>query len=780
MAYSSACFFFVWLLFQVSLVKNSHREDKRIKAIKKLEEIDKLKGYKNGSIVLFFESQSPATKRLEQTLIRANDHMGQYGFKLRKLDCKKFVSVRECRVVDEPVAYTFMRGEQKIFDETDLNGTDLTVNQILFFMANAHHEKMIDCANMDQAKELIEISSTILNTVLGSFQRKDSEYFRRYLEVIMDMGKQIAFILMSGNQVDKSMYNKHGFFIRFYYTFKSVNGEEAKFVDISGNARTKLDLKATIVGLNIEDELKTHTHNIQEAKQNEKDAGRKHEEMIEDIKEKAMSDLHRKMTAQENRIEKQKSSKKTKKLSEGLGPTLHIPEGLSEISEDAYEYYMKNAHIPKDRSGYLLNEDELRKAISNNEQTNDQLLLVLFYVPWDATYQIFEKTYHFLSDKYQNNPNVNLVQFDCWAWLTVCNQYKLISYPKILVFRNGMKAFEYKGFLQADTIAKHITLWKEPFLPQLSDVKQVEEITQKMKSMFLMGIFTNNSKLIDVRQKEFERIALEHYGNIRIGITVVKEEEIIFRKGNYTLPVVFSVNSNEMKGRITHTSDFNTNALNSWIQDQKRKEVEQLSFSNYPSLVMIKKPFLISFQEKYKDLSSLHKLAKRFSELITVWMDEDCPLSVNLMETYKLQSNGSKLILFDKTKNAIFEYNNGKKTIGNVAKWIKAYLSDMKESATYILPEVKDIINEGYDFFNMTDKVKRNETDEARELNGRDPGMRSHAPYISRGRINIKSYVEAVMKGITEEDEDEEDEEFVSQHYNNLHFQAELNERDEL
>lgn len=699
----------------------SIRKDEHIKDIKQVKEVDQLKSYKNGSIVLFFEYNNRVTKRIEQKLIKVNRDLSAYGFKLRKLDCRKFVSLKECRHVEEPLVFVFKRGEFRMYDEQDLDSRDLAINQILFFMANANHEKMMDGQDMLQVQEFVEINTGYLNVVVGSFRDKDSEYLRRFLETVMDLGKdKVAFLLISGNRFDQSLYNKRGVFLRFYHSLTApASGKQVPFRDISSEAHTKAALKGKVIMLNIGEEFKIHKKNLEEAQRKKDDAPRIHAEMVAKEKEKAMKKLKKQMAEEEKRRRGGAAKQVKASTPSRPEPTLksHVKDGLSEVAKDALSLFWEWNHLPRE-TPYLLTENQLREAISNFGNKKNGILLVMFFMPWDPTYQMFEAHYNTLGDKYNKAvvSNVGIVRLDCSEWYTACNEYKFETYPTLIVFKAGVeKPFEYTGALDIEEIAQHINFWNDEYLPQLTDMRQLEELVKMMTKVFFAGIFANDSSVIDNRQTDFEKVAFKFYGKLRMAITVVKDKEITFEGKTYKLPIVIAGNAGDQKGRIEFIEEFDLTTLTAWINDQRRGHAEELTYKTFPHLLRIGKPFLISFQNRDKDLSSLTIFSKRFADLITVWIDEDSEIGKYIMDSYKISKSGSKIVILDKVKNNVYEYKEGKKTIGNVSKWVERVLEDPDTYSTHTLTEFKEVVNEGYDFLKLEDEARGNSTKEVKK-----------------------------------------------------------------
>ncbi|XP_057301220.1 thioredoxin domain-containing protein 16-like [Hydractinia symbiolongicarpus] len=696
------------LLFSAFVsTKRIYKTGQVIKMVNDKNELDHLKRLQNGSLILYSMTSGEAAEKFEENLLRAHNYVSKYGFKMKKVNCNKMKrTIKECKHVTNQLVYLYKLGDEKIMSSDQLNGTKRTINEILFFLASSNYEKMIYVGSMAQANEIIEMNRKIFNSVVGCFQDYESEELRNFLDAAMEIGHDYAFLLLNGKADDVKPIKKPGYFITLYYTMEVEPGKQPETVDLTPYASNVISLKEIIQTLEMTEEIKQQLHKVKTAKSRQ-------QEELNYQKEKAAEELERKKrkhsesnlpTPSIRRINTtdllHKKGNKTNSFIELLS------DEDSDLAKDAYAI-IRNEHRNQKLSCGV-NETEFYKELKLVNTTSKHVLLVLYYVSWDSLYQLFKHTYMEIADEVDQD--VKAVAIDCSAWPSPCQQNQISTYPSLILYKPGLEPIRYKDFLHKQTLMKHISIWKEPFLPELSDVRQLQDLQKQMKETFVIAAFSN---VKGVKQSEsykiYSQVALRYYGKVRMAVLLSKNKNITFNQQKLNLPSVVTVNANGVRNRIVRTNVFDAKLLDDWINEQTQPQVQELTPISFPKLLRLRKPFLIAFRERNKDRAVLSRFAQNNPNVITVWMDIDSDLTKSIQTTYNLQHRNT-IALLDKRKNTVYEFKEGKRTKDNISKWISKCLSGVSYEPSYTLPDQTWTGNNGIDFLKLIDEEQKNFT----------------------------------------------------------------------
>ncbi|KFM73991.1 Thioredoxin domain-containing protein 5, partial [Stegodyphus mimosarum] len=86
-----------------------------------------------------------------------------------------------------------------------------------------------------------------------------------------------------------------------------------------------------------------------------------------------------------------------------------------------------------------LTNDNFKNAVTKD------FSFVKFYVPWCGHSQRLAPVWNELAIKFAAHPKAKIAEVDCSKDEILCNEYKIVGYPSLLLFHNGERITEYNG-----------------------------------------------------------------------------------------------------------------------------------------------------------------------------------------------------------------------------------------------------------------------------------------------------------------------------------------------
>ncbi|KAL7872787.1 hypothetical protein AOLI_G00118580 [Acnodon oligacanthus] len=273
----------------------------------------------------------------------------------------------------------------------------------------------------------------------------------------------------------------------------------------------------------------------------------------------------------------------------------------------------------------------------NTAVTQNGLMVVLFYVKWDAVCMAFLQSYVEVADALEDVSGIELAYVDCGEWTVVCSDQNITSFPSVLLYRPGEVPQRYKGMLGTGSLHRFLLLSQVPSPTSLSSSAEVLS--------FLEGdLYNTNSALSPVRVLGlyspadtdvvvFEEAAKSLRGETLLGLFVHEEAERWAEEHSVTLPALL-VSRGPGILREAHSLHSSTSQeLISYIQRATLDPFPELTVENLPWYLELEKPLLLLFvgaEESPETDQSLKEIQKAQS---TRQLDSSLPCWIHLGRT---------------------------------------------------------------------------------------------------------------------------------------------------
>ncbi|XP_022529032.2 thioredoxin domain-containing protein 16 isoform X3 [Astyanax mexicanus] len=284
--------------------------------------------------------------------------------------------------------------------------------------------------------------------------------------------------------------------------------------------------------------------------------------------------------------------------------------------------------VYRDR-GLTLDTDslsELTDQTFSTAVTQSRLMVVLFYLKWDAVSMAFLQSYLEVAEALEGVGGVELGSVDCGEWTVICRDQNITSFPSVLLYHSTHPPQRYRGMLGTTSLHRFLLLSQVPspvflsssaevlsflegdlynthstltpirvlglYLPTDTDVLVFEEAAQSLRGEIILGLFVH---------EEAQRWADEHS---------VMLPALLVSRGSGIQPEAHSLSSSSSS---TSSTSSTSQDLISQIQRFTLDPFPELGVENLPGYVEVGKPLLVLFvggEESVEVLQSLEEMRK--------------------------------------------------------------------------------------------------------------------------------------------------------------------------
>ncbi|XP_076833848.1 thioredoxin domain-containing protein 16 isoform X4 [Brachyhypopomus gauderio] len=141
--------------------------------------------------------------------------------------------------------------------------------------------------------------------------------------------------------------------------------------------------------------------------------------------------------------------------------------GVDVLDDEVAESVYRDRGSPLDTDVLL----ELTAPTFSAAVTQNRLMVVLFYVKWDAVSMAFMQSYVQVAHALEGVSGVKLASVNCGEWTDVCADQNISSFPSVLLYQAGEAAQPYRGMLGAESLHTFLLLCRPA--PAASHVSHV-------------------------------------------------------------------------------------------------------------------------------------------------------------------------------------------------------------------------------------------------------------------------------------------------------------------
>ncbi|XP_050406902.1 thioredoxin domain-containing protein 16 [Patella vulgata] len=344
--------------------------------------------------------------------------------------------------------------------------------------------------------------------------------------------------------------------------------------------------------------------------------------------------------------------------------------------------------------------------------TNSSLLMVLFYIPFDAKSMAFLRAYGEASELLVDNstPNV-LARMNCYDWTDVCGKENVFTYPTIRVFKKGKYIEDYNGLLDTQAVVRTIRLLQIGSPIKLHSSEKVMDFIDgrlpanisQLTNTSILGVFDSSHK---TELSAFSKIAKQYMKTIVFGVT---DSTTAKTKS----PAIIIIRHNDpFQKDSSLTSDFSTDSIAEFIENNRLPVLPELTAYRFPDLFKRGKPLVILFLDEpvssdiKETLANIAK-SRKFTQFTFCWMDitSNRGIGEKILNSYTQSSRVPAISIVNNKKGDVYNYPGASTEFSEskLIKWFNEVLSKMVEPSKTLPNGDWKPSGRSYDFLSMMD-----------------------------------------------------------------------------
>ncbi|KAL3872573.1 hypothetical protein ACJMK2_035791 [Sinanodonta woodiana] len=423
------------------------------------------------------------------------------------------------------------------------------------------------------------------------------------------------------------------------------------------------------------------------------------------------------------------------------------------------------------------------------------LLLVLFYLPFDAKSMSFLRRYGEAAVRLGDQSTKSLARVNCYDWTDVCGNQNVTIYPTLRVYEKMGKVHEdYKGPMDTQAVYSTVKLlqYSRPlplteqseidgfvsgfFPPDLSTISNTSilglfgkshaqekavygELAEEMKDKFVFGLVDNTlaKKMADM------------YGTDLPAVVLVKRDDML-------------------EPHVVYRGMYQTQALKDFILTNSLPKLVELTPQRFPLLYGQQKPFVILFTNG-GDESKLSEKAlvqviqtNKYKDLIYCYLSVPSSKSLGhrVLQQYNSNLDIPTISLVKLNTGEVHNLFDGYKYESDkILEWIGRVLAGQEQLSSMLPKGDWKPLSKGYNFLKIIEWEKKNVHKKGTSkmlANAEEHGIgfNSDGEYEGREEMGSRMQQEDSM-GMTKETDSKEDaevrEELVRLHSSRLYHQ---------
>lgn len=351
------------------------------------------------------------------------------------------------------------------------------------------------------------------------------------------------------------------------------------------------------------------------------------------------------------------------------------------------------------------------------------LLLVLFYLPFDDRSMAFLRAYGAASRQLEYDLAKPLARVDCHDWTDVCSKENVTMFPTVRIYRKGEKFRNYMGMLDTQNVVKTVKLLNHTELTDLKSLTDIQNfIDGKLPSgmdiaseSVVLGLFEQSHKNeLDV----FTKVGKEMEDRIMFGLNKNGQgSSVALERFGVTLPAVVVIRRTDtISPHTVYTGRFDETGLEKFISQSRIPSMPELTVEMFPELYRQTKPFVITFLDEEKldpqnvkdSMSDIVK-SENFGELIFCWMSASLgDFGTKILRKYNPSGKPPAVSVVDLSLGEVYNYDKTTFDSEDLMSWLEGYLRGKLTPSTILLKGEWKPLKEGYNFLAMMDWEKIN------------------------------------------------------------------------
>lgn len=329
------------------------------------------------------------------------------------------------------------------------------------------------------------------------------------------------------------------------------------------------------------------------------------------------------------------------------------------------------------------------------ETTTRDLLIVLFYLPFDAMSSAVRHSFLAAANMLVENKKPNpLSSVNCYDWTDVCKKENITSWPVIRVYRKGHQFKLHKMVASPENVLRTVSLYQLPAPLEIDSMAEFKQIiagkildSPVVVDVVAVGLvkseYSNEAKLID-------EVASELHGYMVVSMANGDLAQKISAMKGVPMPslVIFKMDDQFQPQVVTNVGDKTSDELVSWIKQTSVSIFSELSPTNLPLIYARKQPIVIYFTDPVAEVGDtmetyrlLGKLAARgeFPDVTFTWMDKSKSTTQEVMASYTGSADKESLVTVILSKGEVFVYTDKLTDVMSIEKWLRSIMTNNLE-----------------------------------------------------------------------------------------------------
>lgn len=364
-------------------------------------------------------------------------------------------------------------------------------------------------------------------------------------------------------------------------------------------------------------------------------------------------------------------------------------------------------------------------------ETNDRpILMVLFYLSFDARNQIVLRIFAKAAELLAEENLFPLAAVECYDWTDVCAKVGISVYPTVRVYRADMEPVSYDGPLSVASVVAAVklhTVGAPVMISSLEDLGMFilggfPEGIMGVTDVTIIGAFGPNDK----HHKEvFKMAAKKLQGRFVCGLVAYDVAEQAFQSIEVSIPLIQVMNRGHVNPLHSLQMEDSVDDLVQSILLATLPILPELKAENFPVYFSMKKPFVILFVPstggKLFHLISSLTADRMVEHLIVAWMSTSPTESgkpsagEQVLRHYVNEPKQEELLFIDHETGKVHQFNENDISRKTVESWLNGIrsgdiMTSMRLSEHTWKPRLP-----GYNFLKKMDEEAANKVPEDRD-----------------------------------------------------------------
>lgn len=337
-----------------------------------------------------------------------------------------------------------------------------------------------------------------------------------------------------------------------------------------------------------------------------------------------------------------------------------------------------------------------------SEVNERSLLIVLFYLDFDARNQIVARLFAKAAEVLAKDDQFPLAAVECFDWTDVCGKANVSVYPTIRIYRSNMEPVLYNGPLSVNSFVTAAKLHMMDNPVALSTTEEVLSFVEgdfpgKIKAhtnVAVVGAFGNEHMKYE---KTFRMAAKELQGHYLCGIVKDNIAESTCKTRGFKAPCIIASKRHDQLEPVTMVKlGSSVNELIGNIESAVLPLLPELTAENFPVYFAMKKPLLILFTANtdgtyYHAISAMASEGTRH-EVALLWMNISSPTGMlspgeQILHHHVKEPNQEEILVISHGTGQVHRFTESKINKETALTWLSKVTSGSIETTIRLSPE---------------------------------------------------------------------------------------------